>query len=139
MDAGTLLILLKPARPVSLLFMLILPVGPSATSSVRPKPRDPSEIPVCPASRCVNSGGRVETAGTQAAPLGSIEIVARLLTKLPICTTTGIKHPVTPSGIVKRMTSQAAIPCGIRKAGSRPSQQTPRLADTTVAGLTPAY
>src|SRR5215475_8055634 len=37
------------------------------------------------------------------------------------------------------MTSQAATPCGIRKAGSRPSQHDPRPADTTVAGTAPTY
>src|SRR5258708_36947146 len=65
-----------------------------------------------------------------------MERVARLLTRLPICTTTGMKHPVTPSGIVKRMTSQAAIPSEAGKLGSSPSQHRPRPAETTVAGLT---
>jgi len=50
----------------------------------------------------------------QTLPLSATDTVATLLTKLLAITATGTKHPVTPSGMVNRMTSQAAIPCGTR-------------------------
>jgi hypothetical protein len=53
--------------------------------------------------------GRVETWRVQAAPVGSIEIVARLLMKFPIWTATGMKHPATPPGIVNRFRSRGAV------------------------------
>ena len=81
-----------------------------------PRPRliAPIETPVFPASCAVTSGGTVETAGVQTLPVAATDRVVTLLTKLLAITTTGTKHPVTPSGIVKRITSHAAIPCGTR-------------------------
>ncbi len=114
MDAGRLGYLIKTADPVSPLVVLMTPAGVTDMPVPRPRLMVPSETPVFPASACMIAGGSVETAGVQAPPLAAIETDARLLTKLPICTTTGTKHPVTPSGIVKRMTSQAAIPGGTR-------------------------
>src|SRR6478735_201863 len=115
MDAGRFGYLTKTASPVSRLFSMIAPVGLTDTPVPRPRLIAAMETPVLPASCAVTSGGTVETAGVQAPPPAATGIVARLLTKPPICTTTGTKHPVTPSGTVKRITSQAAIPCGIRK------------------------
>src|ERR1700681_1996279 len=103
----------KTADPVSVLAVLMVPamgvpVGGTLIPISRPSEIDPNVPFVLPASCCVSAGGRIEVISrAQAAPLGSIERVARLLTRLPICTTTGMKHPVTPAGTVKRMTSQA--------------------------------
>src|SRR5262249_54590532 len=109
MDAGRLGYLTKVADPVSRLVVLRAPAAVKAMPVPRPRLTVPSDTPVFPA----NCSGTVEIAGVQPAPPGSIEMVARLLTAVPACTTTGMKHPTTPFGIVKRITSQAAMPCGI--------------------------
>src|SRR3989442_415828 len=104
MDAGRLGYLTKVASPVSRLLSLMAPVGLTDMPVARPRPNAAIEAPVLPASCRTSSGGSVLAAGVQAPPLASIEIVARLLTNLPICTTTGAKHPGSPSGVVKRRT-----------------------------------
>src|SRR3982074_700129 len=133
MDAG----LFSAMKVVGTLFCLVGLGFPAAMPISRPSEIDPNLTFGLPESCCVSAADRVEGIGVQAAPLGSMERVARWLTMLPICTTTGMKHPVTPAGIVKRMTSQAAIPCGAGKLGSSPSQHRPPPAETTTAGTTP--
>src|SRR2546426_7307834 len=106
MDMGRFGYLRKTASPVSRLFVMVAPVADADTPVPRPRLMAPIETPIFPASCAVTSGGTVETAGVQAPPVAAIETVARLLTKLPATTTTGTKHPVTPSGMVNRITSQ---------------------------------
>src|SRR5437899_1775688 len=101
-DAGMPLICWKTAFPLSALVEAITPVGLCDVPKPRLRPMFAVETPVWVASCCVSAAGRVETGGAHT-PLGSIEIVARLLTTFPICTTTGTKHPEVPSGIVMRM------------------------------------
>src|SRR5579862_3416096 len=129
---------MKVADPVSCLVVLMAFVF---AFTAMPMPRLSAIAPNLtfglPVSCCVSAAGRVEGIGVQAAPLGSMERLARLLTMLPICTATGMKHPVTPGGIVNWMTSQAAIPSGAGKFGSSPLQQRPRPAETTVPGTVP--
>src|SRR5579872_3903257 len=123
----------KVADPVSVVTVLTVPVTATLTLISRPSAIDPIVPFALPESCAETAAGRLEGSSVHAAPLGSIETVARLLTKPPICTTTGMKHPVTPGGIVNWMTSQAAIPSGAGKFGSSPSQHMPRPAETTVA------
>src|SRR6266853_851402 len=89
MDAG-MFSPMKVADPVSCLVVLGFP---TAMPISRPSDIDPNLTFGLPVSCCVRAGGRVEGSNVQAAPLGSMERVARLLTMLPICTTTGMKHP----------------------------------------------
>src|SRR5437870_12803851 len=101
MDAGRLGYLMKTADPLSPLTVLVTPAGVTDIPVPRPRLMVPIETPVFPASACMIAGGSVETAGVQSPPLGAIGTEARLLTKLPICTTTGTEHLVTPRGVGK--------------------------------------
>src|ERR1700686_2216166 len=118
MDAGMFSAIKVADPPSCLVVVMAFVFAFTAMPMVRLNVIDPHLTFGLPVSCCVRAGGKVEGIDVQAAPLGSMERVARLLTMLPICTTTGMKHPVTPAGIVKRMTSQAATPCGAGKFGS---------------------
>src|SRR5216684_5704911 len=97
MDAGTFSPR-KLAVPMSLLVVLMAPAAVTDRPVLRPSPTDPNLTSGLPASCCVSAADRVDGIRVHAAPLGSIERVARLLTRLPTCTTMGMAHPVTPSG-----------------------------------------
>src|SRR5258708_35144177 len=99
---------MKEADPMSLLFVWMAPAAVALKPVPRPSSTDPNVTFGLPESCCVSAAGRIETTGVQAAPPGSIDIVARLLTKPPNCTTTGMKHQVTPAVTVKTLAATTA-------------------------------
>src|SRR2546429_5455444 len=100
MDMGRFGYVRKAAPPVARLFVMVAPVADADTPVPRPRLMAPIETPIFPASCAVTSGGTVETAGVHTMPLAATDTVVTLLTKLLAITTTGTKHPVTPSGMV---------------------------------------
>src|SRR5581483_1257388 len=85
---GRLVNLRKLAFPVSVLVAAMAPVGRADIPMLRPSPMVPTEGRGLPSTACTD--GNWDSCRLQAPPLGSIEIVARLLTLLPICTASGM-------------------------------------------------